>query len=83
MNYQSAQICQIISKQERANNFLSSIKGTVWNSTGTETCFPNAFPNLKVSKFQKQILLFSLEPKNERNNLLISPILENEGILLY
>ena len=30
--------------------------------------------NLKVSKIQKQILLFSFEPKNERNYLLNSAL---------
>jgi hypothetical protein len=32
------------------------------------------FPRLKVSKFQKQILLFSFEPKKERNYFLISTL---------
>ena len=45
---------------------------------------------LKVCKFQKQILLFSFEPKNKRNYFLISAlasktgqIKKNEGTLLY
>ena len=46
--------------------------------------------SLKVSKFQKQIFLFSFEPKNERNYFLISALASkkglnqrNEGSLLY
>ena len=45
---------------------------------------------LKVSKFQKQIFLFSFEPKNKRNYFLISTLAsnngsnqKNEGSLLY
>ena len=45
---------------------------------------------LKVSKFQKQIFLFSFEPKNEQNYFLISALAskngsnkKNEGTLLY
>ena len=45
--------------------------------------------HLKVSKFQKQIFLFSFEPKNERNYFLdsalaseMSEIKKNEGTLL-
>ena len=44
----------------------------------------------KVSKFQKQIILFSFEPKNERNYFSISAPAsknesnqKNEGSLLY
>ena len=42
-----------------------------------------------VSKFQKQTLLFSFEPKNNRNYFLISALAlkmadqKNEGTLLY
>ena len=36
-------------------------------------------PPLKVSKFQKQILLFSFEPKNERNYFLISALVSKSG----
>ena len=38
--------------------------------------FPSIFksPLLKVSKFQKQIFLFSFEPKNEQNCFLISAL---------
>ena len=44
--------------------------------------------NLKVSKFRKQIFLFSFEPKNERNYFLISASKngsnqKSEGTLLY
>ena len=46
--------------------------------------------NLKVSKFQKQIFLFSFEPKKERNYFLISALVskkwvesKNEGFLSY
>ena len=43
--------------------------------------------HLKVSKFQKQIFLFSFEPKNERNyflnSVLVSKMSQNEGTLLY
>jgi hypothetical protein len=44
---------------------------------------------LKVSKFQKQIFLFSLEPKNERSFFLNSALAskmsqsKNEGTLVY
>ena len=45
---------------------------------------------LKVSKFQKQIFLFSFEPKTQRNYFLISALpsknesnQKNEGTLLY
>ena len=45
---------------------------------------------VKVSKFQKQIFLFSFEPKKEQNYFLISAlaskngsIQEDEGSLLY
>ena len=31
-------------------------------------------PDLKVSKFQKQIVLFSFEPKTERNHFLVSAL---------
>ena len=34
---------------------------------------------LKVSKFQKQIFLFSFEPKNERNYFLISALASKNG----
>ena len=34
---------------------------------------------LKVSKFQKQIFLFSFEPKNEPNYLLISALASKNG----
>ena len=47
-------------------------------------------PKLKVSKFQKQIFLFSFEPKNEWNHFLISALAsknglnqKNEGTLLH
>ena len=47
-------------------------------------------PQLRVSKFHKQIFLFSFEPKNERNYFLISALAskngsnqKNEGTLLY
>ena len=35
---------------------------------------------LKVSKFQKQIFLFSLEPKNELNYFLISALASKNGM---
>ena len=48
------------------------------------------FPILKVGKFQKQIFLFSFEPKNKRNYFLISALAskngsnqKSEGTLLY
>ena len=47
------------------------------------------FMKLKVSKFQKQIFLFSREAKNERNYVLNSALaskmgqIKNEGTLLY
>ena len=34
---------------------------------------------LKVSKFQKQIFLFSFEPKNERSYFLISALASKNG----
>ena len=46
--------------------------------------------SLKVSKLQKQLFLFSFEPKNERNYFLISALTsknesnqKNEGSLSY
>ena len=40
-----------------------------------------AYPHnlLKVSKFQKQISLFSFEPKNERNYFLMSALASKNG----
>ena len=41
---------------------------------------PTYFPVLKVSKFQKQILLFSFQPKNERNYFLIFALVSENGL---
>ena len=38
---------------------------------------------LKVSKFQKQIFLFSFEPKNKRNYFLNSALASKMGQILY
>ena len=54
------------------------------------SCAKSNRAELKVSKFEKQILLFSFEPKNEQKSFLISAlasktgqIKKNDGTLLY
>ena len=42
-------------------------------------CFLGKNTFLKVSKFQKQIFLFSFEPKSERNCFLISALASKKG----
>ena len=56
--------------------FLASIPAKIWGGNGSNCpCISvSDGPELKVSKFQKRIFLFSFEPKNERNYFLTSAL---------
>ena len=75
---------QPLGKQIMPATFLLSPLPPTDFQTFLRPCF------IKVSKFQKQIFLFSFEPKTERNYFLnsalaskMSQMKKNEGTLLY